>query len=227
MRHEDKVIVLGGALAAVLLVNFPANAQANRPPDRAQAAIAKGQGQTASEEMASALDCPRPLDAKEAKVVDFDTVSSVARLAVSLGSGRFKLVTIKAGDKPEDPRPLTPIIEAARIMQGKLQFYSPNLTADPASAPSEFLIMTEMGGGYVCWATPSALMKEGAYPIAAVARSPVVPAAARPNASPAAIAPGTADGADQPARAGRTITRQRAPATLVRDGDVTRDAAPQ
>jgi len=130
--------------------------------------------------------CARPADAKEAKVIDFDAGSSVARLAVNLGPGRFKLVTVKVWDRPNDPRPLKPVIEAARITQGKLQFYTPDLNADPASAPETFLVMTDMGGGYVCWATPSQLINENSYKVADGEKWDVVPVAG-PAAKPVAV----------------------------------------
>jgi hypothetical protein len=149
--------------------------------------------------------CPRPADAKEVKVVDFDPGRSVAKLAVNLGSGRFKLVRVTVWDRPEDPRPLIPVIEAARITQGNLQFYAPDLNSDPESAHESFIVMTEMGGGYVCWATPSSLMNEGSYPVtegkpaaaegkpasapAAPNEAPRIPPKAKPASAPAAPNP--------------------------------------
>ena len=146
--------------------------------------------------------CARPADAKEAKVIDFDAGSSVARLAVNLGPGRFKLVTVKVWDRPNDPRPLKPVIEAARITQGKLQFYTPDLNADPASAPETFLVMTDMGGGYVCWATPSQLMNENSYKVADGEKWDVVPVAGPaakpvPNTATMTNTPGAAEAAVQ------------------------------
>ncbi len=45
--------------------------------------------------------------------------------------------------------------------------------------------MTEMGGGYVCWATPGSLMNEAAYPVAQEAKQPAAaPAAAEPAPRP-------------------------------------------
>jgi hypothetical protein len=80
---------------------------------------------------------------------------------VSLGKGEFKVVTVRLWDRPEDPRPVIPIIEAARITQGKLQFYTPNLNADPEPVhDKQFVLVSALGGAQVCWATPSSLFKE-------------------------------------------------------------------
>src|SRR5215203_5226585 len=181
----------GCALAAPLL-GLPAQAQT-------VAKISKAAAPGAPDTI-SVPGCARPADAKEAKVIDFDAGSSVARLAVNLGSGRFKLVTVKVWDSPNDPRPLKPVIEAARITQGKLQFYTPDLNADPASAPDTFLLMTDMGGGFVCWATPSQLINENSYKVADREKLEVVPAAS-PAVKPVAVptAPTTTPGAMQSA----------------------------
>jgi hypothetical protein len=158
MASEIKAFTFGLGLATALLA-LPAEAQTRIGTNAKQAPLG-------SSDVGSLLGCARPADAKEAKVVDFDASNATARLAVNLGSGRFKLVTIKAWDRPEDPRPIVPVIEAARITQGKLQFFTPDLNSDPESTPNTFIMMIDMGGGYVCWATPSSLLKEGAYPVA-------------------------------------------------------------
>ncbi len=180
MPHTIKLIILGGILGAVLLSSAPAQAQTIK-------AARERSGESASD-VTSVPGCPRPADAKEVKVVDFDPGRSVAKLAVNLGSGRFKLVRVTVWDRPEDPRPLIPVIEAARITQGNLQFYAPDLNSDPESAHESFIVMTEMGGGYVCWATPSSLMNEGSYPVAegkpAAAEGKPVSAPAAPNEAP-------------------------------------------
>jgi hypothetical protein len=214
MRHTGTALL--GTVLAVLLVGSPASAQA---PTSAETK-ANLFSATGLDDAGSALDCPRPEGAKEAKVIDFDAGSSTARLAVNVGSGRFTLVTIKTWDRAQDPRPLTPIIEAAKIMQGKLQFFSPKMTTDPASAPDEYLIMTEMGGGYVCWAKPSWLMQPPSAPVADA------PAAVR-QAAPAAVLTPTAatDAGDQSAAVARAAARR--PATWIRDGVVVRDPAPR
>jgi len=182
MRRSFKALTYSLSLAAALLA-FPAAAQIR----------AEGKAEQTTMDSVAAPGCHRPAEAKEAKVIDFDAGKATARLAVNLGSGRFKLVTIKAWDRPEDRRPLIPVIEAARITQGKLQFFTPNLNADPESAPDSFILMTDMGSGYVCWATPGSLLKEGAYPVAdsgaadssALAQGAVrAPVAARPVGSP-------------------------------------------
>ena len=142
-------ILLLGALAGISLLSVNSEAQTAPQSD-----------------FKSAPDCARPADAKEAKIIDFDATTSIARLAVNLGSDRYKVVTIKAWDVPEDPRRLIPVIEAARITQGNIQIYAPDLNRDPQSAHESFVLMTEMGAGYVCWATPSALLNDGAYPVA-------------------------------------------------------------
>ena len=183
MRHETSAILIGAALVAGLLAS-PANAQAVFAPDKQ---VFDKAAKDALEVGASGLDCQRPDGTKEAKVIDFDQKNSLARLAVSLGSGRFTLVTVRTWDRPDDPRPLNPVLEAARIMQGKLHFFSRMLTNDPASAPDEYLVMTEMGGGYVCWAKP-AWMMEAASP---VAQAP----APKPSVSPAVVAPADASAA--------------------------------
>ena len=142
MRDAVKVIMTGGVIGAVLALSPPVLAQTAR--------LSPGKPGSTASDVTSVPGCPRPADAKEVKVVDFDAATSVAKLAVNLGSGRFKLVRITAWDRPEDPRPLNPVIEAARITQGNLQFYTPNLNADPESAHDSFILMTEMGGGFVC-----------------------------------------------------------------------------
>ena len=173
MRHTFKLIMLGGILAAPLLV-APAEAQTART-------VRKEPTRTAAD-VISVRGCPRPADAKEAQVLTFDQGSLETKLAVSMGKGEFKVVTIRVWDRPDDPRPLVPVIEAARITQGKLLFYTPELNADPESVSEKFLLITDMGGPQICWATPSSLVGEGAYPISGDAKAEVAPAATSPNA---------------------------------------------
>ena len=198
MRDAVKVIMTGGVIGAVLALSPPILAQTAR--------LSPGKPGSTASDVTSVPGCPRPADAKEVKVVDFDAATSVAKLAVNLGSGRFKLVRITAWDRPEDPRPLNPVIEAARITQGNLQFYTPNLNADPESAHDSFILMTEMGGGFVCWATPSSLMNEGAYPVAQDTKSEAKPAIVRAEAQPA-ITPAAAPANPSPRSRSRTRTR--------------------
>ena len=122
----------------------------------------------ASDALRSALGCPRPADTRDAKVVDFDTTTGVARLAVRLGNDRFKLVTINPGESASDPRPLAPVLEAARILQGTVQFFAPDQSSDPESKHEKFVMLVEMGSGTVCWAKPGSLLDDGAYPVAGV-----------------------------------------------------------
>jgi hypothetical protein len=187
MRHTPKLILLGGALAAAALLNLPARAQTTGAAEQFKATVSSS-GAT-SQEPGSTVGCKRPEEAREAKVIDFDPSASVARLAVNLGSGRFTLVTIKTWDRPQDPRPLNPVLEAAKITQGKLQFFSRQLTTDPASAPDEFLIMTEMGGGYVCWANPSWLMETQGSPVANAPASATPPTSTSAPSTNAQTAP--------------------------------------
>jgi hypothetical protein len=67
-----------------------------------------------------------PDEAKEAKVIDIDASGSQVRLAVKLAPGRFKVASITVWDRTEDPRPLIPVIDAARIMQGVVHCPDPN-----------------------------------------------------------------------------------------------------
>lgn len=198
MRSAIKPVVLSIVIGASPFLSVLAHAQAAR--------TLRDKPSEPASDVTSVPGCPRPADAKEVKVVDFDRGSSVAKLAVSLGSGRFKLVRITAWDRPEDPRPLNPVIEAARITQGNLQFYTPNLNTDPESAHDSFVIMTEMGGGYVCWATPSSLINEGAYAVAQDAK----PAPPRVEARPAP-APTPAAAPSEPAPRARSRTQGQVP----------------
>jgi hypothetical protein len=165
--------MLGGAILAALL-SSPVLAQTERT-------VRKEPSRTELD-AASTRGCPRPADAKAAQVLTFDRGSLETKLAVSMGKGEFKVVTIRVWDRPDDPRPLVPVIEAARITQGKLLFYTPELNADPESISEKFLLITDMGGPQICWATPSSLVGEGAYPIAGDAKAEVAPAATNPNA---------------------------------------------
>jgi hypothetical protein len=169
MRHTFGLLLLGGALAAPLLV-APAEAQTART-------VRKEPTRTAADTV-SVRGCRPPADAKEAQVLAFDKGSLEAKLAVSLGKGEFKVVTIKVWDRPEDPRPVIPVVEAARIMQGKLHFYTPDLNTDPESVSDKFVLITDMGGPQICWANPRALVDEGGYPTASEARPDVTPAVA-------------------------------------------------
>ena len=153
MRHTSKLSLLGSAILAALL-SAPTQAQ-TAPEVRTEPA------QPASN-ATSIRDCRPPGDAKEAQVLTFDQGRLEAKLAVSLGKDEFKVVTIRLWDRPDDPRPLIPVIEAARITQGKLQFYTPNLNADPQPIhDKDFAIVASLGGAQVCWANPSSLIKEG------------------------------------------------------------------
>jgi hypothetical protein len=126
----------------------------------------------------SVRNCRRPADAKEAQVLAFDKTSLEAKLAVNIASGEFKVVTVRLWDRHDDPRPVVPVIEAARITQGKLQFYTPNLNADPEPVhDKQFLIIAGLGGAQICWATEGALLKDAANggkaaPAAAAAAGP-------------------------------------------------------
>ena len=152
---RSNLIILGVVAGAVAALSTTAHSQtAPGLPRYDQAA-----------DVTAVAGCSRPDDAKEAKVVELDTGKSLAKLAVNLGSGRFKLVRITVWDRPEDPRPLIPVIEAARITQGLVQFYTPTLNNDPESAHESFLLMVDMGGGNICWATPASLIKDVGPPV--------------------------------------------------------------
>ena len=111
-------------------------------------------------ELSSMRNCARPSEVKRAKVMEFDPGRSFVKVAVELATGRFKVVRIKVLDRPEDPRPLAPVIEAARITQGKLQFYTPHLNADPQPVHErDFVVVAALGGTQVCWATSGSLIK--------------------------------------------------------------------
>jgi hypothetical protein len=118
----------------------------------------------------SVRSCRRPAEAKEAQVIAFDKTSLEAKLAVSVGDSQFKVVTVRLWDRRDDPRPVVPVMEAARITQGKLQFYTPNLDADPEPVhDKQFLIIAGLGGAHICWATESSLLKDntGLQPVSA------------------------------------------------------------
>ena len=155
MRHTFMLILLGGTLWAPLLAS-PAAAQA-APEAR------KDPGQAALD-VVSMRDCRHPADAKEAQVLTFDQASLEAKLAVSMGKGgEFKVVTVRLWDRREDPRPVVPVVEAARITQGKLHFYTPDLNADPEPVHDRnFVLIGTLGGAQICWATPGSLLKDGA-----------------------------------------------------------------
>jgi hypothetical protein len=161
--HKSKLIIVIGVLGAMTALSTVAQSQSaagTRPSDR-------------SSDTTAAPGCSRPEDTKDAKVVELDTEKSLAKLAVNLGSNRFKLVRITVWDRPEDPRPLIPVIQAARITQGLVQFYSPTLNNDPESAHDAFLLMVDMGGGTVCWATPASLIVDPGQPSTEGKLSPV------------------------------------------------------
>jgi hypothetical protein len=179
--YRSKQVILGGAFSTMAALSTAAYAQTPAGPARDRI------GDKAPD-MTAVADCSRPDDAKEAKVVELDTGKSFAKLAVNLGSGRFKLVRITVWDRPEDPRPLIPVIEAARITQGLVQFYTPTLNNDPESAHESFLLMADMGGGNICWATPASLIKdvgqtvtEGKPPTARSTPDPTSPAVPEPR----------------------------------------------
>ncbi len=145
--------LLFGSAALVSSFAISANAQATNKPDLVEA------------EGASVRDCRPPADAKEAQVLAFDSTKLEAKLAVRLDKGEFKVVTVRVWDRPQDARPLVPVIEAARITQGKLQFYTPNLSADPEPVhDKQFLLAAVLGGAQVCWASETALFKPGPAP---------------------------------------------------------------
>jgi hypothetical protein len=158
------------AFLSLILLTLPAHAQTTpswsgsswTPPDAV-----------------SVRDCRRPAEAKEAQVLVFDKTSLEAKLAVSVGNEQFKVVTVRLWDRHDDPRPVVPVVEAARIIQGKLQFYTPNLDADPGPVhDKQFLIIAGLGGAQICWATEGSLLKEpGSKGRAARAPEPALSAA--------------------------------------------------
>src|SRR5918911_3443903 len=137
MQHTSTLTMLGGAILAALL-SSPVLAQTERT-------VRKEPSRTELD-AASTRGCPRPADAKAAQVLTFDRGSLETKLAVSMGKGEFKVVTIKVWDRPDDPRPVIPVVEAARITQGKLQFYTPNLDADPQPVhDKDFVVAAALG----------------------------------------------------------------------------------
>jgi hypothetical protein len=152
--HKSNLIILCGVAGALAAVSTNAHSQ-----------MAPGVPRDDKADITAVAGCSRPDDAKEAKVVELDTGKSLAKLAVNLGSGRFKLVRITVWDRPEDPRPLIPVIEAARITQGLVQFYTPTLNDDPESSHESFLLIADMGGGNICWATPASLINDVGQPV--------------------------------------------------------------
>ena len=169
MRHTSKLSLLGGAILAALLIS-PAQAQTAR-------AVRKQPSPMATDAK-SVRDCPRPTDARDTQVISFDKGSLEAKLAVSLGKGEVKVVSIRLWERPDDPRPVAPVIEAAQIMRGKLQFYTPDLNLDPESASDKFVLITDMGGPQICWASPASLIDEGVYPVTSEAEPELTPSAA-------------------------------------------------
>ena len=169
MQHTSTLTILGSAFLAVLL----------SVPSQAQTARTVGKEPSRTElDAAWTRGCPRPTDAKPAQVLTFDKGSLETKLAVSMGQGEFKVVTIRLWDRPDDSRPVIPVIEAARIMEGQLQFYTPDLNADLESVSNRFVLIAEMGGSQICWATPSALLSEDGYPATNEASPETTPAAA-------------------------------------------------
>jgi hypothetical protein len=217
MRCKFTFVLVGG-LVALLPQLSPAQSQNGAKAPKSPAPVLSEHPQTTtkapnpppqalSDQFTSVLGCPKPTEAKDTKVIDFDASTSIARLAVNLGAGRFKMVTIKTWDRQEDPRPLVPVVEAAKIMQGKVQLYTPDLNSDPQSAANSFILMAEMGGEHVCWATPSSLLKEGAYPVADSAQS-----VAKPPSWPA-----QADAAEKLENAPEIVVRTRMGRRLERE----------
>jgi hypothetical protein len=149
VEHALKLFVVAASFAT-LSATLPLQAQTS--PSSRRSTL-----QTSATDLdpVAVLSCSRPAEAKEAKVIAFDG-SSVAKLAVSLGAGRFKLVTVKTWDRPEDVRPLNPVVEAARVTQGKIHFYSPDQNADPETSHDTYLLMVEMGGS-TCAGLPLSL----------------------------------------------------------------------
>jgi hypothetical protein len=155
------------ALMPIIVLSLPAQAQSAAPRWTDSSWTAP--------DAVSVRDCRRPAEAKEAQVVAFDKTSLEAKLAVTLGEGQFKVVTIRLWNRTDDPRPLIPVIDAARITQGKLQFYTPNIDADPEPVhDKQFLLIATLGGAQVCWATESSLLKEAANGRSPVAAPPPV-----------------------------------------------------
>jgi hypothetical protein len=161
------------AFLGILLLSLPARAQTGaRWPD----------SNWTPPDVISVRTCRRPAEAKEAQVLAFDKTSLEAKLAVNLGNSEFKVVTVKLWDRSDDPRPVIPIIEAARITQGKLQFYTPNLNADPEPVhDKQFLLIATLGGAQVCWATESSLLKDDAKVVKSVPEPAVVKEATAPE----------------------------------------------
>lgn len=163
------------AFLMLMLLSVPAHAQTSTRWNESGTAP----------DVISVRDCRRPADAKEAQVLAFDSTSLEAKLAVSLGKGEFKVVTLKLWDRHDDSRPVVPVIEAARITQGKLQFFTPNLNADPEPVhDKQFLLIATLGGAQVCWATDSSFLKEStkeakAAPPPVVASETIEPASLR------------------------------------------------
>ena len=174
MRCTFILTSLGMALAVPLL-SSPTPAQTART-------VRKEPSRTAAD-VISVRGCPRPAEVRDARVFAFDKGSLETKLVVSLGKGEFKVVTIRLWDRPDDPRPLIPVIEAAWITQGKLQFYTPDFNTDPASVSDRFILIAEMGGPQICWASPSSLLGEGGYPIARDPKGEDTPAPVAPTAT--------------------------------------------
>ena len=152
-------------LGSAALLSVPAQAQTTANWERS----------SSPPEVVSVRECHPPADAKEAQVLAFDRTSLEAKLAVNMGKGEFKVATIKLWDRSEDTRPIIPVIEAARITQGKLQFFTPNLNADPEPVhDKQFLVTATLGGAQICWATESSLLKDtgGAKLVAAPTAAP-------------------------------------------------------
>jgi hypothetical protein len=154
------------ALMPIVLLSLPA---------QAQTAARWTESTWTAPDAVSVRDCRRPAEAKEAQVVAFDKTSLEAKLAVTVGEGQFKVVTIRVWSRTDDPRPLVPVIDAARITQGKLQFYTPNMDADPEPVhDKQFLLIAALGGAQVCWATEGSLLKEAAANGRSTVTAPVV-----------------------------------------------------
>jgi hypothetical protein len=173
MSRASTLLMLGSSFATLLLCGASQAQSLSIGTEQAPAAV-------------SVRNCKPPSDAKDAQVLSFDKLSNEAKLAVTVGNDEFKLVTIKLPERSEDPRPLVPVLEAARITQAKVQFYTPDLNVDPEPPfQKQFVVVASLGGAQLCWATEASLMKE-----ANAAKSKATPAAVQeePTAAPVGLA---------------------------------------
>ena len=86
MQHTSTLAMLSSAILTALL-SSPIQAQSART-------VRKEPSQTELD-AAWTRGCPRPTDAKPAQVLTFDKGSLETKLAVSMGQGEFKVVTIR------------------------------------------------------------------------------------------------------------------------------------